>query len=586
MKQLYTATLLAASLVASGATAQKAPTLTATRPASGQVQQKNSTSEGREARMAAMGKHRLPFHPGGAAVRGGVANDECADAIPLAVNAACQPTTATLAGATESMSAINCTGNTASVANDVWFSFPGTGNGVVVKVSGMGVADGVDPILEVLDGACGSLTSLGCSDATLTGADEYITIPTVLGHIYYARVYAWPYTTPPNTFDFSICVYDAPAAPVNDGCVSTPDPLGVGSGITFTGTTVGATSTGDYVPGSALDGANPAVWHSFVTTQCANVTISYCGITPAFSNVFVIITPSCPGGDDYIMASNYNFTTCTDQNATLTFNYLPAGTYYIPVMMDLANANGPYTIAVSAVACPAGYCIPQPANGPTDGDYIANVTLGTINNNTLGVNAYEDYTGMSTNLAQNGNYTLSITGGSYSPDVYAAWIDFNQDEIFEPSEKLGEWTTTGSSEVISLPFTVPANAVLDSTRLRVRAVYGAANMNPCTDYGYGETEDYSVFITIPSGVAELNGSPISIFPNPTKGDITVVGTGLRGTVEFELTDMTGRQVFRQQRTVVAAQGVTLPLDGKLAQGTYMLRIITGQGTTSQRVMVK
>jgi hypothetical protein len=77
-----------------------------------------------------------------------------------------------------------------------------------------------------------------------------------------------------------------------------------------------------------------------------------------------------------------------------------------------------------------------------------------------------------------------------------------------------------------------------------------------------------------------------VYPNPTKGDITISGADLKGEVSFELTDMTGRTVLAEQHTMSANQPLTLSLNGKLAQGTYTLRLISANGISSRPVMVK
>jgi hypothetical protein len=144
-------------------------------------------------------------------------------------------------------------------------------------------------------------------------------------------------------------------APDNDLCSSvTPEDLAIGGSLQFTGTTAGATSTDDFAPGSALDGLGATVWHAFSTTECADVTIDYCGTAPPFLSVWIFLSPDCPAGDDYILAtSSADDVTCGDGNLTLQYPGLPAGTYYLPVMFHGTFANGPYTINVSAAACPA-----------------------------------------------------------------------------------------------------------------------------------------------------------------------------------------------------------------------------------------
>ena len=407
---------------------------------------------------------------------------------------------------------------------------------------------------------------------------------------YYIPVRVDPTLTPVGPYTIEVSAAACAATPPNDGCGAIPVDLAVGSSINFTGTTAGATNTGDFVPGSALDGQAPTVWHAFTTTACANVTVSCCGTTPAFGNVWIFLAPSCPAGDDYILAP-YDFTTCSDGNATMVYAYLPAGTYYLPVQFDATGANGPYTIEVSATECiaPTAYCIPNPATGTTDGDFIATVQLGDINYTGPNDVNYVDNTAMSTNLSRNATYTITITGGTYAPDVYAAWIDYNHDFMFaQASEKLGEVATLSEAgEVVSITFTVPLTADLGPARLRVRGAYNSAgNINACDDYTYGETEDYTVNIQMEVGVQELNSSNLSVYPNPSNGNITIAGADLNGPVNFELTDMTGRVVYKEQRTMTAGQPVILALSGKLAQGTYSLRMITANGISSRAVMIQ
>jgi hypothetical protein len=144
------------------------------------------------------------------------------------------------------------------------------------------------------------------------------------------------------------------------------------------------------------------------------------------------------------------------------------------------------------------YCLPNPAQGTSDGDFINGVQLGSISNlnsgGTTGPN-YTFYSSLSTNLTKGQSHTLTITGGTYSPDVYAAWIDLNGDLDFnDTGEKLGEVTSNASNQQLSISFTIPVSNPNLSTRLRVRCAYNAPSMSPCTDYQYGETEDYIVHL--------------------------------------------------------------------------------------------
>ncbi|HNK42513.1 MAG TPA: hypothetical protein PL002_15100, partial [Flavobacteriales bacterium] len=136
--------------------------------------------------------------------------------------------------------------------------------------------------------------------------------------------------------------------PTNDDCGSvTAENLNIGGSVNFTGSTAGATDVGDYEAGSQLDGEAPSVWHAFTISDCADVTVSYCGTDPVFGNAWIVLATSCPASA-LVFNNNFDQTTCSDGNLTIRYLGLAAGTYYMPVMLDTAVANGPYTISVSA----------------------------------------------------------------------------------------------------------------------------------------------------------------------------------------------------------------------------------------------
>jgi len=147
------------------------------------------------------------------------ANDECDAAIALTTSTECVNTSATLAGATQSLEPATCSNFTADQANDVWFSFVAGAGSNVVTVTGA-----EDVVLEVFEGDCAGLNSLGCVDAGANG--EQISFPSLTeGTTYYARVYAWSgeVTAP----DFDICVRNIPPI-VDVYCLAGADGTGLG----------------------------------------------------------------------------------------------------------------------------------------------------------------------------------------------------------------------------------------------------------------------------------------------------------------------------------------------------------------------
>jgi hypothetical protein len=158
------------------------------------------------------------------------------------------------------------------------------------------------------------------------------------------------------------------------------------------------------------------------------------------------------------------------------------------------------------------FCIPAPTYGTNDGDLISlvNIVGTTLNNNTGFVNgtpAYMFYNSLpnhTATLMPSTTYTMSVATGEWGSQGMAAWIDYNDDGVFSATERIGatpgligsgvtfgQINATGSF-TIALACTPPPG----EHRMRVRTVYGTpgVNLSPCTNYQWGETEDYMITI--------------------------------------------------------------------------------------------
>ncbi|MSQ79309.1 MAG: T9SS type A sorting domain-containing protein [Flavobacteriaceae bacterium] len=145
-------------------------------------------------------------------------------------------------------------------------------------------------------------------------------------------------------------------------------------------------------------------------------------------------------------------------------------------------------------------CQPAYTTGTTVGDFISLVRLDSINNKTAGASSpyFTYFNSLSTSVSTGKSYWVKIAPGSnvIASNNIAVWIDYNQNDTFEASEKLGQKNGLDSFEVDSIYFTVPNNADSGKTRMRVRNVWNAGNasISPCASATYGETEDYVVYI--------------------------------------------------------------------------------------------
>ncbi|MDF1544987.1 MAG: GEVED domain-containing protein [bacterium] len=365
---------------------------------------------------------------------------------------------------------------------NIWYCYTATCTGPArVSLCGssydtkMAVYDGIDP---------NTALELGCNDDFCSLQSE-VSFDAVAGNSYLIEVGGYSSSTGDGII--TIECTDCPTVPPNDNCEDvTPAVLTIGVTTTFTGDNTCATNQCASFP----DGH---VWEAFTLEQTANVTLDYCGTAPAFGNAWLNLAFDCPCSG-FSAAGAFNTSDCGDGNVTIVWEGLAAGTYYYPVLLDPGNgAEGPYTINVLAEELTG----PCSASGGCD-EYIENVTMGEINNTTA-CDGYGDYTALSANVEPGSSYPISITiGNGYSSDYGSAWVDWNQDFVFdEVTEAITLDVSSGTG-----PYTgtvvVPGDAAPGTTVMRVRLNY-SSYAGPCGTTTYGEVEDYSIEVAGETG---------------------------------------------------------------------------------------
>jgi hypothetical protein len=117
------------------------------------------------------------------------ANDDCFNAQPLAVAPACVPTTATTLYATPSVANVVLCNALNSRPPDVWFRAVVPANGIVQVNIGAAPGSAVTSVIaQLLTGACGTLTPVDCTTASLPGGGRVRGTGLVPGSTVYARV--------------------------------------------------------------------------------------------------------------------------------------------------------------------------------------------------------------------------------------------------------------------------------------------------------------------------------------------------------------------------------------------------------------
>lgn len=219
----------------------------------------------------------------------------------------------------------------------------------------------------------------------------------------------------------------------------------------------------------------------------------------------------------------FTTTIASGANATCTFTtpidlsdiYFPTDFHvYVRYTNDNFNTNDTAVIAVQK----PNPCISRAIN--QTGADISNFTFAGINNgpgtpifsynHSPNDSRYTDYSQLVSPafVVQGQFYPFSVTN-SFSATTGTVlykyvYIDFNRDNVFSADERVFYTPSPISAPTPANPsnattpgiITIPSNATLGITRLRVICTQTAVS-DPCTTYGYGETEDYSVLISPP-----------------------------------------------------------------------------------------
>ncbi|SFN50453.1 Por secretion system C-terminal sorting domain-containing protein [Bizionia echini] len=266
-------------------------------------------------------------------------NDECTTATDLTVNTDGTCTTLTVGtnvGATESVADPNsCTG---TATNDVWYSFVATNETLILEYFNVTpiVGTATSMTTELLEGNCGTLTSLACYNS-----NSYIVFNNLtVNNTYYVRNRS---AFSGNETNFVICLKTPPAPPVNDECsgaialtASTDDQCNN----SINGTTVGATRSADSTCPDTSFSTFSDVWYVFNPGADGFYEFSFTLNSGAPSSYY-IYSGSCGSLTD--ISSNCNSTS----NQILDLD--SSETYYVMVKSSQSEAGADFDLCVYAL---------------------------------------------------------------------------------------------------------------------------------------------------------------------------------------------------------------------------------------------
>ncbi len=354
--------------------------------------------------------------------------------------------------------------------------------------------------------------------------------------------------------------------------------------------------------------------------------------------VTIVAAPACTGTPTAGTASASDDTVCSGVNFNLVLTGYTSGVSGLTFQWQSSTDGTTYTSIIGAmtstyqtlqtaakyykclVSCSGG--TPAPSNAvhvimndlmncycTSTATYVAdedifNVTVGTLNNSSTclttggvgsSLNKYSNYKAVAApDLERNTSVPFSVQIGTCGTTPYSnafkIFIDYNQNGSFAEAGEVvyisdtakGGYTQTGT-------FTVPAAAVLGHTLMRVvnKETSDASSIDSCGTFGYGETEDYIVNITGPSGIEENTISGIAIYPNPTTGmfNITTSSADFK-ELQISVFDMQGKEVFSAvDKNNSTNYNKQINLEG-LAKGIYYIKLNSGTGIKIQKLIMQ
>ena len=182
--------------------------------------------------------------------------------------------------------------------------------------------------------------------------------------------------------------------------------------------------------------------------------------------------------------------------------------WWLPILLWLASINAWAQAPTYCNSNLGAYC--GTGNANISGVAIANTSLNNPNTtcNTANGSGYTLWPAAGTTTGtMNPGATYSVSVTTAEAGIISVWFDWNQNGSFEASEWTQVTTASTANTASSVNVTVPTNATLGQTGMRVRSRL-TSNANgagdACLLFGSGETEDYIVTI---APAAACTGTP-------------------------------------------------------------------------------
>ncbi len=170
------------------------------------------------------------------------------------------------------------------------------------------------------------------------------------------------------------------------------------------------------------------------------------------------------------------------------------------------------------------YCTPPTISSVEPITSVVYAGISNTSSATIGGPSYEDFTAIVGNVEAGGSQNIELQGntdGSFT-NYFTVFIDWNQNgtlddagEVYQVGSIFGSTGTDG--QMVTGAIAAPGSALAGSTRMRIIKNYNSSFTNPCGAPTYGQIEDYTVNVTIPSCLA-----PSNLAATPTSVDAATI----------------------------------------------------------------
>ena len=312
----------------------------------------------------------------------------------------------------------------------------------------------------------------------------------------------------------------------------------------------------------------PVVCNATTPTGVTASDVTFDGATVSWTAV-----PAATYDVRYRVSGTSSWTTITSGTTSIDLTGLTQLTSYeVQVRSKCDNGTTSAYSSSTTFTTPEFQLVYCNSNGQSVADeYISRVQLESINNASgAGAGGYSDFTGISTDLAKDGTYTITVTptwtGTTYN-EGYGAWIDYNQDGDFtDAGEQIWSLAATQTTPA-SGSFTVPAGAADGATRMRVAMKYNGIPTS-CESFQYGEVEDYTIIIGGTPPDTQAPTAPGSL----TASGITQTTVSLSWNASTDNVGVTGYDVYRSNTVIATITGTSYEVTGLTANTAYSFRI--------------